>query len=79
MTFEFVNLAPSQDGGTAARLERVQADAPAFIVAVLPAQHVADTVAGETDLDVRIANQTRLAFRLADDVQSVSGRAECPR
>jgi hypothetical protein len=71
VTFELFNLAPSQDGGPAPHLQRVQADAPAFIVAVLPAQHVADTVAGETDLNVVAANQTRLAFRLADDVQSV--------
>lgn len=69
VTFEFVNLTPVQDGTTF--LVRVQPDAPAFVVAVLPPQHVTDTVAGETRLDARVANQTRLAFRLADDVQSL--------
>jgi hypothetical protein len=67
--FEFVNLAPRSDGSPV--LDRVQADAPAFVVAVLPAQHVSDTVAGETILDVRLANRTRLAFRLGDDVLSL--------
>jgi len=69
VTFEFVNLAPRADGSPV--LDRVQADTAAFVVAVLPGQHVTDTVAGETTLDVRLANRTRLAFRLDDDVQSL--------
>jgi hypothetical protein len=69
VTFEFVNMAPRQDGS--AVLERVQPDSPAFVVAVLPPQHVTDTVPGEVELNVVLANRTRLAFRLADEVQSL--------
>lgn len=74
--FEFENLRPSRDGR---RLERIDPQAPAFVVAHLPPQHLAEqSYEAETaalppapPVPSRLSGPSRLAFRLRDGVSSI--------
>ncbi len=76
LRFEFENLRPSRDGR---RLERIDPRAPAFVIAHLPPQHLAEQSyeAGAAQLPPappvpsRLSGPSRLAFRLRDEVSSI--------
>jgi hypothetical protein len=73
LTFDCFNLELDRPQGQPPRLVRVTRDEPAFIVVVLPPQHVAEQFM--TDSFFRpstiMADPTRLAFQLVDDVDAI--------
>jgi hypothetical protein len=74
LTFDCFNLRLDRPQGRPPRLSRVTAGQPAFIVVGLAAQHIAERFM--TDSIQRLvpslmANRSRLAFRVADDMDSL--------
>lgn len=72
VSFEFFNLQlDPASGGFPARLVRVTTGQAAFIAVVLPPQHVAEQLQADGESAAgRLANPTRLVFRLADDMEA---------
>ncbi|SHF56797.1 hypothetical protein [Streptoalloteichus hindustanus] len=73
LDFDFVNLQLDRDAGQPPRLRRLRRGEPAFVVVVLPPQHVAEQVMREEFIHPQavIANPSRLAFRVDDDLDEV--------
>ncbi|MEJ2602550.1 MAG: hypothetical protein P8172_04550 [Gammaproteobacteria bacterium] len=81
LRFEFVNLRQSRDRK---RLERIDPQSPAFVVAHLPPQHIAEQTfelgtqgsPPAAPVPSRQSGPSRLAFRLQDGVPSLDLRLE---
>lgn len=73
LSFDFFNLQLDTTAGQAPRLIRVTPGAPAFFTVRLPPQHVGEQVPAEGQTPgARLANPTRLVFRLADDTDGIA-------
>jgi hypothetical protein len=67
LSFGGYNLRLDTPAGQTARLVRVTAGQPAFLIVQLPPQHIAEQASGASPAAAVMAGPTRLAFRLADD------------